>query len=116
MSSVYFNMRSLSIFFLLFSLTWFGYARSDPEEYWKSVMNGDPMPKALTDLLHNQYQDFPVERNKDRFLRDFDLKPNIIIYHNDVDIYPKRPRPTAKDDIFSENKEAERREPVNPGN
>ncbi|XP_070052706.1 uncharacterized protein [Nicotiana tomentosiformis] len=94
----------------------FGYARNDPKEYWKSAMNGDPMPKALTDLLHNQYQDFPVERNKDRFLRDFDLKPNIIIYHNDVDIYPKRPRPTARDDNFSETKEAERREPVNPGN
>lgn len=50
------------------------------------------MPKALKELLNDQYQDFPIERNK--FVRNFDLKANIIIYHNDVDIYPKRSRPT----------------------
>ncbi|KAK4340323.1 hypothetical protein RND71_041785 [Anisodus tanguticus] len=111
-------MRSLSIFFFLLSLTLLGYlsdARNGPEEYWKSKMNGDPMPKALKDLLHNQYQDFPTQKNKrDKFLRDFDMKANIIIYHNDVDIYPKRSRPTVKDDNFSETKEAERRQPVDP--
>lgn len=93
-----------------------GYVISDgPEEYWKSKMNGDPMPKALKDLLNDQYQDFPVERNK--YLRDFDLKANIIIYHNDVDIYPKRSRPTPKDDHFSETKEEEedqKRKTVDP--
>ncbi|CAN4112340.1 unnamed protein product [Withania somnifera] len=102
-------MRSLSIFFLLLSLTLLGYvsdARNGPEDYWKSKMNGDPMPKALKDLLN---EDFPTEKNKrdHKFLKDFDMKANIIIYHNDVDIYPKRPKPTAKDDHFSETKEEE---------
>ncbi|KAM3377043.1 hypothetical protein P3S68_009456 [Capsicum galapagoense] len=102
-------MRSLSIFILLLSLTLLGYVTSDgPEEYWNSKMNGDPMPKALRGLLNDQYQNFPTERNKrsHKFLRDFDMKANIIIYHNDVDIYPKRPRPTAE--------EAERRKTVDP--
>ncbi|MCD9643603.1 hypothetical protein HAX54_031206 [Datura stramonium] len=109
-------MRSLSIFFLLLlSLTLLGYVISDgPEEYWKRKMNGNPMPKALRDLLH---EDFPTEKNTKRnnkFLRDFDMKANIIIYHNDVDIYPKRPRPTPYNDDHYEEEAQRRKTTLDP--
>ncbi|CAN4107566.1 unnamed protein product [Withania somnifera] len=108
-------MRHLSIFFLLLSLTLLGYvseARNGPEDYWKRKMNGDPMPKALRDLVKKK--DFPTAKYKrdHKFLRDFDMKANIIIYHSDVNIYPKRPRPTTKDDHFSQ--EAQTTKTVDP--
>ncbi|XP_031131459.1 uncharacterized protein LOC116032858 isoform X1 [Ipomoea triloba] len=70
-------------------------ARRDPGEYWDAMMNGDPMPKAITDLL-SVNQD-PSSSPKDRFVRDFDIKPNLIIYHSHVDVYPKKHEVVAKD-------------------
>ncbi|KAL2231610.1 UNVERIFIED_CONTAM: hypothetical protein Sindi_1755400 [Sesamum indicum] len=63
-------------------------ARKEPGAYWKSVMNGDEMPKAITDLLHHDHQsssatDLNTER--DRFIRNFDTKANVIIYHSHDD-------------------------------
>ena len=41
-------------------------------------MKDEPMPKAIQDVL-------PLEDvNKDLFVRNFDLKPNLIIYHSHV--------------------------------
>nr|GLL28480.1 dehydrodolichyl diphosphate synthase complex subunit nus1 isoform X2 [Ipomoea trifida] len=70
-------------------------ARRDPGEYWDAMMNGDPMPKAITDLLFvNQDSS---SSSKDRFVRDFDIKPNLIIYHSHVDVYPNKHEVVAKD-------------------
>lgn len=52
-------------------------ARKVPEEYWKSVMDEETMPKAIADLLHQN----PTESKTERFVRNFETKPNVIIYH-----------------------------------
>nr|GMD17780.1 organ-specific protein P4-like [Ipomoea batatas] len=70
-------------------------ARRDSGEYWDAMMNGDPMPKAITDLLFVN-QD-PSSSPKDRFIRDFNIKLSLIIYHNHVDVYPKKHEVVAKD-------------------
>nr|GMD12948.1 dehydrodolichyl diphosphate synthase complex subunit nus1 isoform X1 [Ipomoea batatas] len=70
-------------------------ARRDPGEYWDAMMNGDPMPKVITDLLFIN-QD-PSSSLKDKFIRDFNIKPNLIIYHSHVDVYPKKHEVVAKD-------------------
>ncbi|KAK1439841.1 hypothetical protein QVD17_05663 [Tagetes erecta] len=77
-------MKSLSTYLLLFSLLLiFGSneARNSPREYWRSVMNDEPIPKTIQDVL-------PLEDggkvNKDIFIRNFDLKPNLIIYRSHV--------------------------------
>ncbi|KAL6560785.1 hypothetical protein OROGR_004344 [Orobanche gracilis] len=58
-------------------------ASKDPGEYWKSVMNGEKMPKAITDLLgQNSASDFS---NTNKFTTNFDTKPNLIIYHSHHD-------------------------------
>ncbi|XP_031131460.1 uncharacterized protein LOC116032858 isoform X2 [Ipomoea triloba] len=92
-------MKTLSSFIIFVFLVSAGFlaaeARRDPGEYWDAMMNGDPMPKAITDLL-SVNQD-PSSSPKDRFVRDFDIKPNLIIYHSHVDVYPKKHEVVAKD-------------------
>ena len=50
-------------------------------DYWKKEMKGQAMPEAIKDLL---VLDPPsaLDTRKDLFVRDFDIKPNIIIYHS----------------------------------
>lgn len=57
------------------------YASKDIRDYWKNAMNGQPMPEAIKDLI-----DIPMESDtrKDHFTRDFDIKPNVILYHTHV--------------------------------
>ncbi|KAK1431170.1 hypothetical protein QVD17_14454 [Tagetes erecta] len=77
-------MRSLFLILFLFSLLLLASvndARKDPEEYWRSVMKDEPMPKALEDVL---IRDPSTSNMKDRFTRNFDTKPNLIIYHSHV--------------------------------
>ncbi|XP_004299101.1 PREDICTED: organ-specific protein P4 [Fragaria vesca subsp. vesca] len=80
---------STSCFLLLLFIFLFSeitYARKDMGDYWKSVMNDQPMPEALKDLFSHQDEDVPsfsASKNKDhRFVRDFDIRPNVIIYHS----------------------------------
>ncbi|KAL0334750.1 UNVERIFIED_CONTAM: hypothetical protein Sradi_4686900 [Sesamum radiatum] len=54
-------------------------ARKDPRDYWQGRMDGEPMPKSITDLL--PVSDDPTNYS-DRFVRDFETKPNVIIYHS----------------------------------
>ncbi|KVI01976.1 Organ specific protein [Cynara cardunculus var. scolymus] len=78
-------MKSLSTFVFLFSLVLLARmndARKGPEEYWRSIMKDEPMPKAIQDVLSEDSTD--KENNRDRFTRDFDTKPNLIIYHSHV--------------------------------
>ncbi|KAL7082710.1 hypothetical protein ACP275_14G118600 [Erythranthe tilingii] len=72
------EMKPLSTFFLL-SLVLFACvteARPSPGEYWKSKMNGEAMPKALTDVVSDS------DAKTSRFVKDFNTKPNVIIYHS----------------------------------
>ncbi|KAK9942456.1 hypothetical protein M0R45_008121 [Rubus argutus] len=62
-------------------------ARKDMGGYWKSVMNDQPMPEAIKDLLSRQDEDVPSlsasTYKDDRFVRDFmNIRPNAIIYHS----------------------------------
>ncbi|MFS7920794.1 putative organ specific protein [Helianthus anomalus] len=56
-----------------------------PEEYWKSVMKDEPMPETLQNVLvHDSSSLEDKEKKKDQFIRNFDTKPNLIIYHSHV--------------------------------
>ncbi|KAG6436246.1 hypothetical protein SASPL_101131 [Salvia splendens] len=48
-------------------------ARKEPGEVWKAVMDEETMPNAIKDLM---------DLGSNRFVRDFDVKPNVIIYHS----------------------------------
>ncbi|KAI9128073.1 hypothetical protein K1719_001066 [Acacia pycnantha] len=66
------------IFFSLLLLVNLSYARKDVGDYWKNMMQNQGVPEAIKDLV---VQDSPsqlseAEKKKDRFVRDFDIKPN----------------------------------------
>ncbi|EXB63590.1 hypothetical protein L484_026929 [Morus notabilis] len=80
-------MKSIFAFFVLFSILLVGnisYARKDAGEYWNSIMKDQPIPEAIRDLFYDQ--DLPSDltgpTKHDRFVRDFDVQPNVIIYHS----------------------------------
>ncbi|XP_028767911.1 organ-specific protein P4-like [Neltuma alba] len=92
-------MRSISAIFciIFFSLLLFvslSYARKDVGDYWKNVMQNQPVPEAIKEEAENN--------KKDRFVRDFDIKPNVIIYHShDV---PEKTKPSVKNLDLTGNK------------
>ncbi|GFP95403.1 hypothetical protein PHJA_001684600 [Phtheirospermum japonicum] len=45
-------------------------------------MNGEALPKAIRDLFHDQTFASDSNMKMDRFVRNFDTKPNLIIYHS----------------------------------
>lgn len=53
-------------------------------DYWKDMMNGQPMPEAIKDLLVEDPQ-VSDAAGKDHFTRDFDIRPNVILYHTHVE-------------------------------
>nr|GEU59507.1 hypothetical protein [Tanacetum cinerariifolium] len=81
-------MRYLSTFLFIFSLVLvagLNDARNDPEEYWRNVMKDDPMPKTIQDALIQDSSTTSDKGNKrDRFTKNFDTKPNLIIYRSHV--------------------------------
>jgi hypothetical protein len=56
-------------------------ATKDPGEYWKNMMKGVAMPEAIKELIQDTQATYV---GKDRFMRDFDVKPNAILYHTHV--------------------------------
>ena len=57
-------------------------------------MKDQPIPEAIKDLFHGDPQ-YPADaRLKDRFVKDFDVTPNAIIY--DSHLEPKEEKPHAK--------------------
>lgn len=66
---------------LLFQFACVCEARKDPGEVWKAVMDEEAMPKAIEDLI-------VVDLNSKsgpkmgRFVRNFDVNPNLIIYNH----------------------------------
>ncbi|KAL3515186.1 hypothetical protein ACH5RR_022088 [Cinchona calisaya] len=96
-------MRSSCLVFLLLLFSLFSVvyiseaARKGPGDYWKSIMQDEPMPKAIKELLHEEYSPsdhqqqqqilFPKALNMQRFLTNFDTSPNVIIYHSNLIIH-----------------------------
>ncbi|XP_058780846.1 organ-specific protein S2-like [Vicia villosa] len=77
-------MKYIFVIFLLFSLLFVGnlsFARKDMGEYWKNMMKDEAMPEAIKGLIHDHQATY---EEKDRFVRDFDVKPNLILYHTHV--------------------------------
>ncbi|XP_031264164.1 uncharacterized protein LOC116122461 [Pistacia vera] len=95
------EMKSIFAFLIFFSLLLIGcspsYARKEPGEYWKSLMKEQPMPKAIKDLLHQDSE----ARKIDHFAKDFDVNPNVIIYHSHSE--PKEGKPEEKSLVTHNN-------------
>ncbi|THF97476.1 hypothetical protein TEA_029162 [Camellia sinensis var. sinensis] len=78
-------------------------ARKDPEDYWKKVMKGEPMPKAIEELVHGnsvasekKWEASSHEAiNVAHFKKDFDTRPIAIIYHRHDET--KKAKPLVKD-------------------
>ncbi|PON76852.1 Organ specific protein [Parasponia andersonii] len=80
-------MKSITAFVVLCSILLLGnlsYARKDAGDYWKSIMKNQPMPDAIKDLFHEEGLPSlpPGSAKRDRFVKDFDVRPNVIIYHS----------------------------------
>ncbi|XP_057439793.1 organ-specific protein P4-like [Lotus japonicus] len=78
-------MKSISAMLVVFSILLvvnLSYARKDMGEYWKNVMNDQPMPEVVKDLIEDPQVS---DAGKDHFIRDFDIKPNnATIFHTHV--------------------------------
>ncbi|XP_012567695.1 uncharacterized protein [Cicer arietinum] len=57
-----------------------------PDEYWKNMMKGQAMPEAIKGLIQDLLGkiDPLYVVGKDRFIRDFDIKPIVILYDTHV--------------------------------
>ncbi|MED6185012.1 hypothetical protein PIB30_052929 [Stylosanthes scabra] len=62
------------------------HGRTDQGEYWKNVMDGQIMPEAIKDLVAEDHPQVSspsnAGKNKNQFRKDFDIKPNVILYHS----------------------------------
>ncbi|OIT28078.1 PREDICTED: organ-specific protein S2-like [Nicotiana attenuata] len=85
-------MKSLVALILLFSLALYTSstnARKDPGEYWRAVMQDEPMPEAIKHLMpHNSV---PLSKEKTDCYTStavraeaFEPRPNISVYHDDA--------------------------------
>ncbi|RVX12319.1 hypothetical protein CK203_010690 [Vitis vinifera] len=80
----------ISFLLLLFSGLIDG--RKDMGDYWKSIMKGQPMPEAIKGFIHQDPASFSSKARKmDHFVRDFDARPNSIIYHGHVERKGEKP-------------------------
>jgi len=64
------------------------------------MMNDQPMPEAIKELVQNQEV---LDAGKDNFIRDFDVKPNVILYHTHVESKKHK----KKQHVFVKNSEQE---------
>lgn len=88
----------LTFYLLLVKLNQIGsgtsLARKDVGDYWKTVMDGQPIPDSIKDLFQDD-QDLPINPSdqgingqmmkRDRFVEDFDDRQSAIIYHSGHD-------------------------------
>ncbi|XP_059651150.1 uncharacterized protein LOC132298815 [Cornus florida] len=98
-------MRSISAFFVLFSLLLVlspTDGRKEAADYWKSIMKEEPMPKAIQDLVGGDPSSFSnentikghTELSESKFTKDFDTTPINILYHShDHHDHPKEVKP-----------------------
>jgi len=64
------------------------------------MMNDQPMPEAIKELVQNQEVS---DAWRDNFIRDFDVKPNVILYHTHVESKKQK----KKQHVFVKNSEQE---------
>ncbi|KFK36021.1 hypothetical protein AALP_AA4G067600 [Arabis alpina] len=50
------------------------------EEYWKKMMNNQPLPEPIKELLYN-----PFRNAQEKFITNFDTKSIVIIYHTPLE-------------------------------
>ncbi|KAJ1378517.1 Organ specific protein [Sesbania bispinosa] len=101
-------MKSIFALFVLFSLLLaanLSYARKDQGNYWKNMMNGQPMPEAIKNLLVKDQ--IVSDVRKDQFIRDFDIKPNVILYHTHTHVVSKEQKQKEKEQTFVKSFEPE---------
>ncbi|KAI7980217.1 hypothetical protein LOK49_Contig180G00020 [Camellia lanceoleosa] len=80
------DVRTPSAFFLLsllFLFVNFSNARNDPADYWKSMMKGKPIPKAIEEVVHGDSSSSETI-NMEHFNKAFDSRPNHILYHGHI--------------------------------
>ncbi|KAG5033703.1 hypothetical protein AAZX31_04G012700 [Glycine max] len=97
-------MKSNFAVFVVFSLLLIANlscARKDLGWYWKNVMKEQPMPQAIKDLVEDSQAS--AAGKKDRFIRDFDVKPNVILYHTHV--VPMKQKHKHKQNPFVKNQD-----------
>lgn len=60
------------------------------------MMKNEPIPQVISDLFHQGTASEPCEKetsDTDSFVGDFDIRPNVILYHSEAD--SKRVKPHA---------------------
>ncbi|KAJ4873660.1 Uncharacterized protein Rs2_44615 [Raphanus sativus] len=62
------------------SFSAFSWSGGIAEEYRKNMMKDEPLPEPIKDLLNN-----PFRTGQERFVKDFNTKSIVIIYHNPND-------------------------------
>ncbi|KAF5751115.1 organ-specific protein P4 [Tripterygium wilfordii] len=74
-------MKPILLLFFVFSLLLFvesSYGRKEPGEYWKVIMKDQSMPEAIKNLITQNHS----SDKKIKFVKDFDVGANSIIYHS----------------------------------
>ena len=56
------------------------FARKDVGEYWKSVMNDQPMPESIRDRFDDDQIIAGPSAKSNHFVKEFDVRPSAIIY------------------------------------
>ncbi|XP_075112884.1 organ-specific protein P4-like [Nicotiana tabacum] len=64
-------------------------ARKDPGEYWRAVMNDEPMPEAIKHLMPQHSVPLSIEKTDCYTLPStggeaFEPRPNLSVYHDDA--------------------------------
>ncbi|XP_027101559.1 uncharacterized protein [Coffea arabica] len=86
----------LLTFFLVISNTTLSTARKDPQEYWNTVMKGEAMPQVVKALLP---QTAESHSDQHQFVKNFDAKANVIIYHTGQVDHPGEKSPVKEVDV-----------------
>ncbi|XP_015574655.1 uncharacterized protein LOC8279516 isoform X2 [Ricinus communis] len=103
-------MKHMFTLFLLLSVFLFfnlNYARKLPaEDYWKSVMREQPMPKAIKDLFVQDPEAASLSstgsNKKTHFVKNFDTRSIAVIYRRQDE--SKKARKEFKEDKMKEEK------------
>ncbi|GLT96937.1 hypothetical protein SLE2022_145280 [Rubroshorea leprosula] len=80
-------MKTFAIFIIFsFILLVLSHARKGHRGYWESILDGEPIPDSIKELFRQDQSsldgdDHSTQMKMDRFIRNFDVSPNLIIYH-----------------------------------
>lgn len=86
----------ISFLFIFGQFANLSHGRKEPGYYWKSVMKDQPMPEAIKGLLHEDPAASNSEKKMKHFVKDFNSKHSLIIYHTNPE-YKQEDKPNVKD-------------------